>query len=129
MLDNALSNNIIPIICLGIGKSPMGVAKELRSMLGDIDLSNKKIIIAWESLSSSYEKKRMYSKDDVKAIFDEISMILDEYKGLEYKLLLGGNVSSKESKLSKDIGIDGVLIDDRFKNFNQLKSILEPLNE
>ncbi|TPR22260.1 hypothetical protein DY083_04190, partial [Apilactobacillus timberlakei] len=101
----------------------------LRSMLGDIDLSNKKIIIAWESLSSSYEKKRMYSKDDVKAIFDEISMILDEYKGLEYKLLLGGNVSSKESKLSKDIGIDGVLIDDRFKNFNQLKSILEPLNE
>ncbi|MHA8110454.1 triose-phosphate isomerase [Lactobacillaceae bacterium Melli_B4] len=127
-LENALRHDIVPIICMGSQDDEAGISEEFHKIVGDLDLSNKEVIISWESIKSTLEGKRLYSDETAERTFKELRELLAKYDNVKYRLVLGGHVEPKEAELAKKIGIDGVLVGDRFKHFDQLKSILNPLS-
>ncbi|MEJ6399970.1 triose-phosphate isomerase [Nicoliella lavandulae] len=127
-LENALKHKITPIICMGSENDEDGIQEEFDKIVGDLDLSNHEVIISWESIKSTLEGKRLYSDETAARIFNELKEILSKYENVKYRLVLGGHVEPREAELAKKLGIDGVLVGDRFKHFDQLKTILDPLS-
>ncbi|GLB46414.1 triosephosphate isomerase [Philodulcilactobacillus myokoensis] len=129
-LQNAIRNGITPIITVGLsGDQPSKIINEFNQIVQKVDLNHHKIIVAWESMASDKAGKQMYTNPEAKNIFSTIRKRLDQYNGIQYQLLLGGHVEADEAKLSKEIGIDGVLIGDRFRTFASLKPILDGLSD
>ncbi|MBW1605004.1 triose-phosphate isomerase [Lactobacillus sp. Sy-1] len=127
-LENALRHKIIPIICMGSQNDEDGIEEEFNKIVGDLDLSNHEVIISWESIKSTLEGKRLYTDETAERTFKELKKILSKYDNVKYRLVLGGHVEPREAELAKKLGIDGVLIGDRFKTFDQLDTILKPLS-
>ncbi|MDA2491370.1 triose-phosphate isomerase [Bacillus cereus] len=128
-LENALDHNIVPILCIGITNNPTEIVEELNSILKNVFLENKKVIIAYECIESTIKGIKCYNEYEIMCIFKEIKRCMDELKrsnfNFEYQCLFGGCVGLEEAEMAKNIGFDGILIGDRYSYFDPINEMIK----
>lgn len=113
-LNNALFNNLIPIVC--IGKSD-NMINELENIIQTIDLSQKEVIIAYEVLSATLSSTTTYKFEDIKENYmklqDYLQQLSKNFYHFKYRVVFGGNVTQNNLYDILNIGFDGILVGDR----------------
>jgi len=131
-LINCLHNHIVPIICLGIHSGPDLVIRELKSILKNSDLSDQRVIIAYESLKSTQSNQPVYSYVEMEAVYLKLKQYMDELtnsSGLSaYHLVMGGHINEEGINVAEKIGYDGVLIGDRYQEVTSFQPLIKTLN-
>ncbi|MBZ5964583.1 triose-phosphate isomerase [Leuconostoc gelidum subsp. gelidum] len=131
-LINCLDNHIVPIICLGIHSGPDLVIRELKSILKNSDLSDQRVIIAYESLKSTQSNQPVYSYVEMEAVYLKLKQYMDELtnsSGLSsYHLVMGGHINEEGINVAEKIGYDGVLIGDRYQEVTSFQPLIKTLN-
>lgn len=128
-LENALENDITPILSVGQYSNIEMVVEELGILLKDEPI-NKPIIIAYESLASTEMGRALYSIDEIRDIHDAIRKFMkNNYPEISYQLILGGHMDEAGSPIANAIGYDGVLIGDRYHTLTDFQPVLDVLNK
>ncbi|MDF8368954.1 triosephosphate isomerase [Weissella paramesenteroides] len=128
-LENALENNITPILSVGQYSNIDMVVEELGILLKDEPIT-KPIIIAYESLASTEMGRALYSIDEIRDIHDAIRKFMKtNYPEISYQLILGGHMDEAGSPIANAIGYDGVLIGDRYHTLAAFQPVLDVLNK
>lgn len=113
-VKNALNNNIIPIICLGLQKD---ICNEFEGCVKNVDFKNKHIIVAYEILNATLKGSRDYEFTHISHEYKHIKNYLEDIKqnnnNFSYDLIFGGGISKEDIPDIIEIGFDGVLIGDR----------------
>ena len=127
-LENALDNDITPIISVGQYSNLDLVTEELGILLKDEPIT-KPIIIAYESLASTEMGRALYSIDEIRDVHNKIREFMSEhYPTINYQLILGGHMDEVGSPIAAAIGYDGVLIGDRYHTLAAFQPVLDVLN-
>jgi triosephosphate isomerase len=125
-IRNALFNGITPIICIGSTKD---IVEELEFLLSDINLSNKKIIVAYEVISSTLNGSQDYTFRDIRDVYTALKFYLAMQKrnnyNFSYSIIFGGGLTENDIESVVDIGFDGLLIGDRVQTINNVARYLE----
>lgn len=128
-LENALENDITPILSVGQYSNIEMVVEELGILLKDEPI-NKPIIIAYESLASTEMGRALYSIDEIRDIHDAIRKFMkNNYPEISYQLILGGHMDEAGSPIANAIGYDGVLIGDHYHTLTDFQPVLDVLNK
>ncbi|WP_261371615.1 triose-phosphate isomerase [Weissella cibaria] len=127
-LENALENDIKPIISVGQYSNLELVTEELDILLKDQPIT-KPIIIAYESLASTEMGRALYSIDEIRDVHNKIrEFMATHYPAIDYQLILGGHMDEVGSPIANAIGYDGVLIGDRYHTLASFQPVLNVLN-
>ncbi|MFR4252791.1 MAG: triose-phosphate isomerase [Weissella confusa] len=127
-LENALENDIKPIISVGQYSNLEMVTEELDILLLDQKIT-KPIIIAYESLASTEMGRALYSIDEIRDVHNTIRAFMkSNYPAIDYQLILGGHMDEVGSPIASAIGYDGVLIGDRYHTLEAFQPVLDVLN-
>lgn len=125
-IQNALTNGITPILCIGMQED---IEKEIHENLDKLNLDNKHIIVAYEILSSTLKGCQDYSLDDVKKsyhkLYSSLESIRVKYTNFTYDIIFGGGVNSDDIDSITNIGFDGVLVGDRVGALKKVYSYLQ----
>jgi len=115
---------IIPILCIGIYEDIEDNLKELELILNSVDIDSFKVCIAYEHIKSTQEKKILYDEEIIKRNLLKIKEFMKKkYNKIDYKVIFGGGVN-KNIINNMDIKIDGFLIGDRYRDYYEIKSLL-----
>lgn len=130
-INEAVNNNIIPIICVGETKEEYlrkktgeVIIKQLREYLKDIDYCSN-FIIAYEQ-NYSLDNGKIKSNAEIEEITSLIKNVIIKTYNINPIVVYGGKISlSNIKELNKIKGIDGYLIGKESVNSNNIIKILD----
>ena len=130
-LAQALSNNLIPIICIGDTKEEHDagtyvekIKKDLDYLLEGIDKS-KEFIIAYEPIWA-IGTGMIPTNEEIERITQYIKSIINQVFHVSVPVLYGGSVNERNiSKLNQISNIDGFLVGGASKSISELLKMYE----
>ncbi|MDR3240817.1 MAG: triose-phosphate isomerase [Lactobacillaceae bacterium] len=133
-LKSCFAFDITPIICLGMHSGPDLVVRELKSIVKNVELTNRNIIIVYESKKSTLNGQAEYSFIEMQAVLkylkEYITSLNKKHKGpRSVKYIMGGHVDEIGVQVANRLGYDGVLIGDRYKTVEAIEPVLVELNK
>lgn len=123
-IDNAIKNNIIPIICVGENHKQNRHVEILNQIRNYFSVcSNKKVVVAYEPIWSIGTGETP-SIENINEIVKLIKSEAQNFK-VDVTVLYGGSVDIKNFENLKNAEIEGFLIGGLSKNFNKFLKILK----
>lgn len=130
----ALKNCLTPVLCIGetqmdkdLRRTSEVLKKQLYKALDGVS-SDEKIIIAYEP-SYVIGNEKTLSKEEIEDTFKYLKKLLKEKNFINYKLIYGGSVTAANIRKIMSSSVDGYLLGLSSVRKDELKGILECIND